>query len=287
MKGLIVLLLDNGIIKAEISSHGAELKSAIKNSREYMWCADPAYWGRTSPVLFPIVGGLKNKRYIFGDKEYHMGQHGFARDCDFELKASDDTSAVYILKSNENTKKKYPFDFELEIGYKLDGSSISVSWRVINIGTDKMYFSIGAHPAFNLKDGANYFIFDTDNPIKYKLLVENGLLDKYNEYSLENKGGAEIVKGMFDKDALIVEDNQAHEVALCDSNKQPYVKVSFDAPLFGLWSPAGKNAPFVCIEPWYGRCDGSDFDGTLEERDYCMMLEAGCEFYAEYKIELI
>lgn len=279
--------LDNGIIKAEISSHGAELKSAIKNDREYMWCADPEYWGRTSPVLFPIVGGLKNKRYIFGGKEYPMGQHGFARDCDFELKASDDTSAVYILKSNEDTKKKYPFDFELEIGYRLEGSSIAVSWRVINRGTDKMYFSIGAHPAFNLKDGVNYFIFDTDSPIKYKLLGENGLLDKYTEYSLENNGGAEIVKGMFDKDALVVEDNQAHEVSLCDSDKQPYVKVSFDAPLFGLWSPAGKNAPFVCIEPWYGRCDGSDFDGTLEERDYCMTLEAGCEFYTVYKIELI
>lgn len=284
---MIFLTLDNGIIRAEISSHGAELKSVLKNDREYMWCADPAYWGRTSPVLFPIVGGLKDKRYIFDGKEYPMGQHGFARDCDFELTYSDESSVIYTLSSTADTKNKYPFDFRLEIGYKLDGSSIIISWRVINTGSNKMFFSIGAHPAFNLKDGANYFGFDTDLSIQYKLLGGGGLLDKYTEYTLENNGGAEIVKGMFDKDALVVENNQAHEVSLMDSNMQPYVKVSFDAPLFGLWSPAGKNAPFVCIEPWYGRCDGDDFNGSLEERDYCMMLEPEKEFYAEYSIEFI
>lgn len=280
------MILDNGIVKAQISSHGAELRSAVKNGREYMWCADPAYWSRTSPVLFPIVGGLKDKRYIFGGKEYPMGQHGFARDCEFELKSADDTSAVFVLRSDDETRQKYPFDFELEIGYRLDGSAIIVSWRVINKGNDNMYFSIGAHPAFNLKDGVNYFGFDTDDDIKYKLL-SGGLLDKYTEYTLKNNGGAEIVKGMFDKDALVVEDGQAHEVTLCGSDRQPYVRVSFDAPLFGLWSPAGKDAPFVCIEPWYGRCDGADFDGTLEERDHCMSLEPANEFYAEYSIEFI
>lgn len=281
------MILDNGTIKAEISIHGAELKSAVKNGREYMWCADPAYWGRTSPVLFPIVGGLKDKRYIFGGKEYPMGQHGFARDCDFELKSSDETSAVFVLRSDDDTRQKYPFDFELEIGYRLEGSSVIISWRVINTSAEKMYFSIGAHPAFNLKDGTNYFGFDTDNDIKYKLLSSSGLLDKHTEYTLENNGGTEIIKGMFDKDALVVEGGQAHTVTLCGSDKQSYVKVSFDAPLFGLWSPAGKNAPFVCIEPWYGRCDGADFDGTLEERDYCMMLEPANEFYTEYSIEFI
>lgn len=280
------MILNNGIIQARISKHGAELRSAVKNGREYMWCADPAYWSRTSPVLFPIVGGLKDKRYIFGGKEYPMGQHGFARDCEFELKSADDTSAVFVLRSDDETRQKYPFDFELEIGYRLDGSAIIVSWRVINKGNDNMYFSIGAHPAFNLKDGVNYFGFDTDDDIKYKLL-SGGLLDKYTEYTLENNGGAEIVKGMFDKDALVVEDGQAHEVTLCGSDRQPYVKVSFDAPLFGLWSPAGKDAPFVCIEPWYGRCDGADFDGALEERDHCMSLEPANEFYAEYSIEFI
>lgn len=280
------MILDNGIIQARISKHGAELRSAVKNGREYMWCADPAYWGRTSPVLFPIVGGLKDKRYIFGGKEYPMGQHGFARDCEFELKSADDTSAVFVLRSDDETRQKYPFDFELEIGYRLEGSALIVSWRVINKGKDNMYFSIGAHPAFNLKDGVNYFGFDTDDDIKYKLL-SGGLLDKYTEYTLKNNDGAEIVKGMFDKDALVVEDGQAHKVTLCGSDRQPYVRVSFDAPLFGLWSPAGKDAPFVCIEPWYGRCDGADFDGTLEERDHCMSLEPANEFYAEYSIEFI
>lgn len=279
--------LKNSEIKIEIADLGAELKSAVKNGREYMWCGDPKYWGRTSPVLFPFVGSLKNKSYTHNGKEYPMGQHGFARDCNFVLKEKTDDSVTYILKSNEETLKKYPFEFTLEIKYTIKGSAITVGWTVINDGNTDMHFSIGAHPAFNLKDGDNYFGFDTDKDISYYLLSDSGLLSKDIVYTLKNNSHALIAPEMFDNDALIIENKQASAVTLCDSDKKPYIKVSFDAPLFGLWSPAGKNAPFVCIEPWYGRCDADSFNGELKDREYSTALTAGNAFKAEYTIELM
>lgn len=279
--------LDNGIISVEIANHGAELKSAVKSGFEYMWCADEKYWARTSPVLFPFVGSLKDKCYRLNGKVYPMNQHGFARDNEFKLIQSTSNSALYIFEANKETQVKYPFDFNLFIKYTLCDSKIKVEWTVENKNDKIMSFSIGAHPAFNLKEGENYFKFDTDNDILCNLIDENGLLDKNKVHTLKNDGYVKITPEMFDDDALIVENNQAKEVAICDSNKKPYLKVKFDAPLFGLWSPAKKNAPFVCIEPWYGRCDANDFDGELSEREYIINLNPYEKFNVFYEIELL
>ena len=279
--------LDNSIISIEIANHGAELKSAVRNGFEYMWCADEKYWARTSPVLFPIVGSLKDNLYKLDGKVYPMNQHGFARDNEFELIEHDNTSATYLFKDNEETLKKYPFKFELIIKYTLINNIIKIEWTVKNKNDKVMSFSIGAHPAFKLKEGDNFFKFDMSNNIVYNLLDENGLLDKNSVHTLENDGYVKITDDMFDNDALIIENRQAKEVTICDKNKSAYLKVVFDTELFGLWSPAKKRAPFVCIEPWYGRCDGNDFDGELTKKDYIINLNPGEEFNASYKIELL
>ncbi|MBE6782347.1 MAG: aldose 1-epimerase family protein [Ruminococcaceae bacterium] len=279
--------LDNSIISIEIANHGAELKSAVKDGFEYMWCADEKYWARTSPVLFPIVGSLKDNLYKLDGKVYPMNQHGFARDNEFELIEHDNTSATYLFKDNEETLKKYPFKFELIIKYTLINNIIKIEWTVKNKNDKVMSFSIGAHPAFNLKEGDNFFKFDTNNNIVYNLLDENGLLDKNSVHTLENDGYVKITDDMFDNDALIIENRQAKEVTICDKNKSAYLKVVFDTELFGLWSPAKKRAPFVCIEPWYGRCDRNDFDGELTKKDYIINISPGEEFNASYKIELL
>lgn len=281
------MTLDNGIIKISVNYHGAELKSLIKNNREYMWCGNPEYWGRTSPVLFPFVGSLRDKKYYTEGKEYSMGQHGFARDMDFKLVEKTDNSLSYELKSGIDTLEKYPYNFVLTITYKLTGSELEVIWDVINTDTKPMPFSIGAHPAFNLKSGTNYFKFDTKKDITYQLLTSEGLLDKSKNYILANNGYSVIKKDMFDNDALIIENNQSNKVSLCDENKNPYIMVKFTSPLFGLWSPAGKNAPFVCIEPWYGRCDSSNFVGDLNDREYTNILNPQCSFHASYTIYVI
>jgi len=279
--------LDNGTISIDVDKHGAELKSVIKNSYEYVWCGDSKYWGRTSPVLFPFVGALKDKKYIVDGKQYPMGQHGFARDCDFEFIESTDNSLTYVLKSNEETISKYPFDFILLIKYTLIDSTIKVEWKVKNESDKVMSFSIGAHPAFNLKEGVNYFRFDNKEDITYNLIDENGLYVESDRHILKNDGYVKIENTMFDNDALIIENSQANEVSLCDSEKNPYVTVRFTAPLFGLWSPAKKNAPFVCIEPWYGRCDKNDFTDEISQKDYIINMGVGEIFEAEYEIELL
>jgi galactose mutarotase-like enzyme len=225
-----------------------------------------------------------------------MSQHGFARDMEFTLISKSDQEIWLSLDATKETYEKYPFWFRLELGYRLEGSTITALWRVINQDNKTMYFSIGGHPAFMCPlDGKGeqrdyYLQFDTDKPLHYLLINEEGMAVKkpfeQQEVLETDHGILAIDPHMFDRDALIIEQNQCHEVSFLDSTKKPYLTVSFDAPLFGLWSPAGKNAPFFFIEPWYGRCDSSDFTGTLEEREWGNVLEAGKQFEASYTITI-
>ncbi len=277
--------LSNGILDITIAEHGAELKSVTKNGREYMWQADPKYWGRTSPVLFPFVGASPNGQYKLDGKSYPMGQHGFARDCDFDIVGQGDDYVVFELKSNADTLKVYPYNFTLRIKYTLKGNAVVVGWTVTNDNESDMAFSIGAHPAFNFCDGENYFRFDTDKDITYYLVAEDGSCDTKTEHKLKNTGYIPIYEDSFKNDAYIIENKQVTAVSLCDRDRNEYVKVTFDAPLVGLWNPATEGVPFVCIEPWYGRVHQQGFDGDLFDREYVNILKPHAEFNAEYTME--
>lgn len=284
--------LKNEFLTVKAKTFGGELISIVKNETgtEYLWNADPAYWKRNAPILFPFVGSLKDGRYIYEGKEYPMGQHGFARDMEFELKAQTEDSLWFVLKADDETKQKYPFDFTLELGYVLTGSTVKVCWKVINEDDKQMYFSIGGHPAFMcpLADKGvqtdYYLLFDTPRNVYYGRLNENGLLAE-KDLELNTSGGVMPVDAhLFDNDALIIDDEQVKTISLAGPDKKAYLTVKFDTPLVGVWSPAGKNAPFVCIEPWCGRCDAEGFKGTLADRQYGNMLEAGGVFERDYEI---
>lgn len=288
--------LENEVLKAGVNLFGAELATLVKKESnvEYIWNADEKYWKRSAPVLFPFVGLLKNKQYIYDGKTYPMTAHGFARDMEFSLVSNDGKEAWFSLSSDETTYEKYPFAFTLEIGYRLEGSKLEVIWKVINEDDKTMHFSIGGHPAFlcplngegKLTDGI--IEFDTDKELRCSQInVETGLVFAKERYIQTDNGKLQITEHLFDEDALVLENNQAHKVSLCNPDGKPYVTVSFDAPLFGVWSPTGKNAPFVCIEPWYGRCDAEDFNGILEEREYDNQLEPGESFEASHVIEIL
>lgn len=285
------LVLENEWIKVEIDEMGAEMKSLSRKSdgREYMWGADPAYWGRTAPVLFPFVGSLNDKKYRINGREYEMGQHGFARDMEFQV-LRQEKEAVYLgLCSNEATREKYPFDFELELGYRLEEKKIHVLWKVVNKGKEEMPFSIGGHPAFMCPilpetEQTDYFIrFDAKGPLVSDVIEEGLIGETVKEYVLED-GYLKITSDLFDGDALIMENEQAHEVSLCLPDKTPYLSVVFGAPLFGIWSPAKKNAPFICIEPWYGRADRAGFQKELRDREWSNLLNENEMFTASYDI---
>lgn len=287
-------VLENDNLKVTINHFGAELCSMIKKETgvEYMWNADEKFWKRSAPVLFPFVGSLKNGEFLYEGKSYPMGQHGFARDMEFSLVSNNGTEAWFSLSSDETTYEKYPFAFTLEIGYLLKNSTLRVIWKVINEDDKQMYFSIGGHPAFmcplNGKGKqTDYFIeFDTNKDLKYSKLSNNGLVYKKDNILAVNGGKMQVTENLFDEDALVVEGNQAHRISLCKPDGTPYLTVIFDAPLFGLWSPAKKNAPFICIEPWYGRCDSEAFSGTLAEREYGHSLRAHEGFEAAFEIEV-
>jgi galactose mutarotase-like enzyme len=305
--------LSNEKLEIKISTHGAELRSIRRKDTdtEYLWNADPKYWGRSSPVLFPFVGSIRNKTYRYLGQTYTMGQHGFARDMDFEViesaaseqkesaTAGTQNEAWFALESTDETYQNYPFRFRLEIGYRLEGSSVTVMWKVKNIDEKEIYFSIGAHPAFfcpvheGEKQTDCYIGFWNPQGEKMQkfdstvMKIEEGLvLNETAPYLLED-GLLPITEHLFDCNTLILEHGQAGRVAFLDSSKQEFLAVEFDAPVVGIWSPTGKQAPFICIEPWYGRCDNAAFDGELKDREWGNTLEPGQEFHAEYKIILI
>ena len=270
-------VLKNDYLTITVDSAGAELTS-VQNAQgtEYLWNADPAYWKRHAPVLFPFVGSLKNKEYHYHGVSYPMGQHGFARDMEFTLLSTTQSEIWYFLKADDSTRSHYPFDFELQIGYRLEETKLTVLWQVTNHGQEPMPFSIGAHPAFYCpptpdKKRTDYeFRFDNTSPLTYHAIAEGGLADTHTEHPLPETANhtLTISEHLFDGDALIVEGHQAHRIELAKKGEEPYITMLFDAPLFGLWAPPGAETPFVCIEPWYGRCDATDFNGTLEEREY-------------------
>lgn len=288
--------LENEALKVEIDSFGAEIKSIkrVSDDREYMWCGDPKYWGRTSPVLFPFVGAPRNKEYRYEGKTYAMGQHGFARDMEFELELSEQGSIWFVLSSTEETYAKYPFHFKLHIGYELRENEVQVLWKVENTDSRPMYFSIGAHPAFLCP------IHGEGDKLGYGLKF-GGLTDELHHHGNTPEGmavmedevlalaGGEVrfTPGFFDKCTYMVEGAQTGEVSLLDRDGEAYVIVRFDAPLFAVWSPEGKDAPFVCIEPWYGRCDAVDFEGSLAERAYENELAPDGTFTASYGMEFL
>lgn len=285
-------VLENDQISIGIDSRGAELKSLKRTDtgREYMWCGDAKYWGRTSPVLFPFVGGLKNKAYKTKGKSYPMTQHGFARDMEFGLLSQTKDEIWFELDSDEETAAKYPYAFILKAGYRIKGGLVTVMWQVENPGKEELPFSIGGHPAFNCPP--NEGISQADCSVDFgdveevvsTRISENGLATECMDAYQLTEGKLALTEALFEHDALVIENHQAQEVSLCGKDGSRYLTVTMDAPLFGIWSPPGKKAPFVCIEPWYGRCDSEDFEGCLEERKWSNIVKPGAVWKASYTI---
>ncbi len=287
--------LKNGELEVEICSKGAELVSLKREGREYMWSADPAYWGRTAPILFPFVGGLRGKQYRYQGKTYEMGQHGFARDMEFTPVSQTENTLVMRLCETAETMEKYPFRFLLELSYEVREEGLLVGWRVKNTDEKTLYFSIGGHPAFNCPmegrgSQSDYMLrfMKEGKPLQeiVSAVIDGGLVGEDTlEFGLED-GYLPVTPDLFDTDTIVLEGGQTDEVSLCDPDGKEYIRVNFDMPLVGIWTPIQKNAPFLCIEPWCGRCDDADFEGELPEKRWGNALEPSEEFTASYTISV-
>ena len=285
--------IKNEYIKAKIKSFGAELNSLQKCAEEleYIWQGDSKYWNRHSPILFPIVGRLKNDSYTYQNQKYNMTQHGFARDKEFEVIKNEVDFIEFRLKSDEKTLEIYPFSFELYLSYKLEKNSLIVSYKVINKSDDKMLFSIGAHPAFNwtLKEDEkkeNYFLeFENIKETKRYFLNDKGLVyDSVDLKIIDNK--IALNEELFKNDALVFNDSNIKILTLKNSNNKNFVKLEFkNFPYLGIWSkPSG--APFICIEPWFGIADEENSNQNLEDKKGMIRLEKDEVFSCFYSVEI-
>jgi galactose mutarotase-like enzyme len=291
--------ISNGTLTVQISAHGAELQSIRKDGKEYLWQGDTKFWGRRSPVLFPCVGRVWDNHYHHLGNTYEIGQHGFARDMDFGLTYKGGDGAVYWLENTPDTLGKFPFPFRLLIGYLLEGNSIVVKWRVENTGALEMPFQIGAHPAFYYpqfdaeSEERGYFQLErtasSSAPLEYTSPVEKGCASpERHPLTLDADGLMPLNIHTFDCDTYIFEDKQLRRVSLLDRDRHPYVSLEFDTPLVALWSPAKAHpdCPFVCIEPWYGRCDSVGYQGEWADREWMQKLAPGEVFDVSYRITI-
>ena len=264
--------LENENIKLAVASKGAELKSVFNkvNQQELLWQGNPEFWGKSSPVLFPIVGTLKEGIYIYEGKEYQLPRHGFARDCNFKLTQKNDTQLIFSLESTAETLKVYPFLFKLQIIYTLKNNSLEVDYKVENFSTDKaMYFSLGAHPAFKVGDVAQDFnnyslLFNKDKELKANILNSGLLTQNQNTITLDNKKLYLDYK-LFENDALVLLDMRSDKLTLVNAHENTILTFEFkNFPYFGIWTV--KDSGFICLEPWAGFSDFETHTNDLETK---------------------
>lgn len=279
--------ISNSTLSASINHSGAELFSLKDNKgKEYIWEGNPDFWGKHSPILFPIVGTLKNNAYTIDGKEYQLSRHGFAREMEFELIDKTENSAIFSLKSNAETLKKYPFEFELQLIYTLEESSLNIQYKVINNSETKMPFSIGAHPAIALTENfENYaFEFEKEEVLKYYLL-ENDLISNKTKVLETTNNTVPLHYKLFENDALIFKTLESKSLTILENSK-PYIKVSFkNFPSLGLWTK--DQAPFVCIEPWLGYSDTAENSGDLFEKEGILVLDVNQTFDSKFSIQIL
>ena len=269
------ITLQNQNLVVAIQSKGAELCSmqSKANGREFLWQADPAHWPKHSPVLFPIVGKVKENAYSHSGKTYNLPRHGFAREMDFSLIELSESKAVFQLCSSAESKTVYPFDFDFQICYHLIKNELHTSYTVKNIGKETLYYNVGAHPAFALPlDFTNYnLVFPGDSTLTTFELDQELISNSTHQIHLENNS-LPLSYSLFEKDALVFKQLDSKLVTLFENNK-PLLQVSFaDFPNLGIWTKP--QAPFICIEPWLGYADTVDASGVLSEKEGIQLLAA-------------
>jgi len=284
--------ITDGIVEAVIDSYGAELKSLkfLKNNEEFMWNADPKIWGKTSPVLFPIVGGLKGNKYRYCEKTYEMGQHGFARDNNFKVVSYGKSKVVFLLESTDETLKNYPFEFKFYIIYALENGCLSIEYKVENISHEKMYFSIGGHPAFNIPINqktkiSDYYLEFEKNETASIFPLEGRYISRNTIKFMKDSKEIKLRKNLFENDALIFKGLNSKNVSLkCTKNTRVITMDYSDFEYIAFWSKLG--AEFICLEPWNGIADFIDSSGKLDDKDGILKLEGQEKYKVSFKIKI-
>tara|TARA_R100001369_G_C3312455_1_gene167567 strand:- start:536 stop:1423 length:888 start_codon:yes stop_codon:yes gene_type:complete len=294
MENVQIHRLENDFLSVGIKSIGAELCSLINKNTgtEHIWQGDPAFWASHAPILFPIIGALKDNIYFFEGKEFHLAKHGFFRNNEnVILKREEKEQLIFSLKFSEDSLKNYPFKFELEVGFLLKGKTLEIKHDVFNLDEKPIYFSIGGHPAFNVplylgETYEDYFLeFDQNMDLTTAVLSNDGLISNTSEAVLNNEDKINLRKDLFDNDALIFQDIASKKISLNSKHNGRILSLSYsDFNNLGLW--AKPNAPYVCIEPWLGIADLENTDQDLKNKKGINKLMPSQSFSASYTIEI-
>lgn len=284
---MTAISINNSHITALFNIQGAELISLKnKDNKEFIWEGNPTIWGKHAPILFPIVGSLNNNTFENDNVAYSLPRHGFARDLTFEVIDQQKDSVTFSLQSNYETLQRYPFSFELQLNYTLVNTSLRVGYKVINTSEKTLPFSIGGHPAFALpKQFESYQLhFDGVDSLTYHLLDDGLISNDTKTIEMPNQRLA-LNYQLFENDALVFKNIASKSVTILEEN-QPILKVDYsDFPDLGVWTPI--NAPFICIEPWFGYSDTPNNNGKLVEKEGIQLVDPNTFFESNYTITLL
>ena len=279
--------ISNSNLTAILNPLGAELIS-LKNSnnKEYIWEGNPAFWGKHSPVLFPIVGCLKEDKYSYKGNSYTLLRHGFANKMEFNIIEKTSENVVFSGTNNTETLENYPFKFELQISYTLVNSSLRIGYKVINKNDFEMPFSIGGHPGFALpNEFENYALEFEKSEILICSQLENDLISNETISLPMQENRLPLSYSLFENDALIFKNLESKAITISENNV-PFLKVKFEGfPSLGIWTKP--KAPYICIEPWFGYADTMTNSGELSEKEGIQIIGANEQFLSEFSIEIL
>lgn len=286
-----MIILENEILRAVISPKGAELQSLINKETgiQYMWSGDAAFWGKHSPVLFPIVGSLKDDTYFYKDKIYQLPRHGFARERIFLKDQLSLEEAVFSLSQDAETLAIYPFAFLLKLRYVLQGNTLTCNYEISNTGYDELLFSVGAHPAFKVPmfEGSaytDYYLQFNKAEQLHRWKLENGLIAAHTEVVATENGKLSLSHELFYEDAIVLKNIQSNSITIGCTKHANGLHFNFDNfPFFGIW--ASKDANFVCLEPWCGIADSVDHNQQFKNKEGIINLAANTNWQRNWMVE--
>lgn len=274
-----IITLKTNLLEVKISTLGAELQSvkSIKSGEEFLWQGDPAVWSGKAPILFPICGGLKEDRYTFCGAEYTLSKHGFLRKSHFEVEKAEESRAVCLFKSNEETKKSYPFDFEFRAIFEAEENKLKITYNIKNLSKKDMFYSAGAHEAYSCPEGIEEYTveFEKKENLDASVLDGNLLSDEFVRIA-ENTDTLPLKKEYFEIDALVFKNIKSRALTLKKSNSAKKIKVEFaDFKYLLLWHKY--DSKYMCIEPWTGIPDVCGLGFEIEKKEGITSLESGGE----------
>ena len=284
------IYIENEHIRVSFSSKGAELQhiTGIDSGTEYLWSGDAKHWPKFSPVLFPIIGALKENIYQFEDVTYTLPRHGFARDMEFEVNKISELEILFTLSATAETLKVYPFEFKLGLRYTLDKATVCCTYEVSNPSDTALLFSVGGHPAFAAplnKQGqyTDYYLqFNADHELTYHEIEDNLISDKTVTLNLDDKK-LYLNHELFYNDALVIKNLKSNSISLMNTKNYNGINFKFqNFPYFGIW--AAKDAEFICLEPWCGIADSTNHNQQLKDKEGIITLAAGGEWQRTWEV---